>query len=176
MNDNYRQSPVFDSLKTAIAVLFSIVLSACSDKSKPIISDSSSIEMSQLVCQSASNYKDRVVGDGHCVSLIKWCSGAPPTKLWRAGAPVLTSDLPTGTVIATFKNNRYPNHTGHHAAIYIRHDENGIWVWDQWVGKPVHQRLIRKRTDNASAGNTAQAYRVVLIEDPISNSRYSRAN
>jgi hypothetical protein len=176
VNDNYAQSLVFDGSKIAITILISIVLSACSDKSKPIINDSTSIEMSQLVCHSASNYKGRVVGDGHCVSLIKRCSGAPPTKLWRAGAPVLTSDLPPGTVIATFKNNRYPSHTGHHAAIYIRHDENGIWVWDQWIGKPVHRRLIRTRTDNASAGNTAQTYRVVLIEDTKSNNRYSKAN
>ncbi|MBL4673685.1 MAG: BPSL0067 family protein [Arenicella sp.] len=176
MNDNYPQSLVFDGFKAAITVLISIVFSACSDKSKPIISDSFRIEMSQLVCQSASNYKDRVVGDGHCVSLIKRCAGAPPTTRWRAGASDLTSDLPSGTVIATFKNNRYPNSSGHHAAIYIQHDENGIWVWDQWIGKPVHRRLIRTRNDNASAGNTAQAYRVVLIESPKSNKHNAKAN
>ena len=51
--------------------------------------------------------------------------------------------------------------TGYHAAIYIRHDQNGIWVWDQWVGKPVHQRLIRIRYDQATASNSAQAYRIV---------------
>jgi hypothetical protein len=166
VNDNYLQNLEFDGFKTAITILISIALSACSDKSKPIINDSSTRAMSQLICQSASNYKDRVIGDGHCVSLIKRCSGAPPTSLWRAGTQVLASNLQPGTVIATFIDNRYPNHTGHHAAIYIRHDDNGIWVWDQWVGKPVHRRLIRTRTDNASAGNTAQAYRVVLIEGP----------
>jgi len=169
VNNNCPQQRIFGGFKTSITVLISIALSACSDKLKPVISDSSTIGLPQLICQSASDYKDRIVGDGHCVSLIKRCSGAPPTKFWRAGAPVLASDLTPGTVIATFKNNRYPSHTGHHAAIYIEHDERGIWVWDQWVGKPVHRRLIRTRSDNASAGNTAQAYRVVLIEESNSS-------
>ncbi len=71
------------------------------------------------------------------------------------------STLAPGTIIATFRNGRYPNQTGWHAAIYIKHDKNGIWVWDQWLGTPVHKRLIRTRYDGATAANTAQAYRIV---------------
>jgi len=66
-----------------------------------------------------------------------------------------------GSIIATFKKGVYPSKTGYHAAIYIKHGEDGIWVWDQWVGKPVHKRLIRTRYDNATASNTAQAYSLV---------------
>ena len=72
-------------------------------------------------------------------------------------------DLPAGTIIATFENNRYPSRHGHHAAIYIKQDSQGIWVWDQWIGKPVHKRLIRIRHDGADPGNTAQQYRVVEL-------------
>lgn len=117
-----------------------------------------------LICQQAASYAGKVVGDGECVSLIKICSGSPETKYWRPGAKVMTSSkLKAGTVIATFKNNRYPNLRGYHAAIYIKHDKKGIWVWDQWRGKAVHQRLIKARHDGATANNTANAYRVVEL-------------
>ena len=69
--------------------------------------------------------------------------------------------IAAGTIIATFKNGKYPSVSGYHAAIYISHNEQGIWVWDQWVGKAVHKRLIRFRHDNAPASNTAQAYSIV---------------
>jgi len=78
---------------------------------------------------------------------------------------VLGNTLEPGSIIATFEGGRYPNRRGHHAAIYIEQDENGIWVWDQWVGKAVHKRLIRWRDDSAPASNTAQAYRVVTIDE-----------
>ena len=118
----------------------------------------------QYQCNNASSFAGRKIGDGTCVSLIKHCSNAPDTRYWKAGEKVLSLNpgtIPFGTVIATFKNGKYPNMTGYHAAIYIRHDQNGIWVWDQWVGKPVHQRLIRIRYDQATASNSAQAYRIV---------------
>jgi len=117
------------------------------------------------VCANPVNYANKVIGDGHCVSLIKRCSGAPDTSEWHPGERVLnSSQLPYGTIIATFKNGRYPNRRGYHAAVYIKHDKQGIWVWDQWVGKPVHKRLIRTRFDNADNSNTAQAYRVVKVK------------
>ena len=146
-------------------LLVFVSLGACVSKpethkpSKPVSIDS-------LVCKNAQRFRSRVVGDGHCVALIKACSGAPATTQWRGGQAVYSSpagSIAPGTVIATFLNGRYPNKTGWHAAIYINHDERGIWVWDQWLGKPVHKRLIRYRTDRADAGNTAQAYRVVRI-------------
>lgn len=114
------------------------------------------------VCQNAGRYRGRVVGDGHCVSLIRLCSSAPVTRDWRPGELVNRINPPAGTIIATFEGERYPSVTGHHAAIFIEQDERGIWVWDQWVGKPVHRRLIRFRDDSATASNTAQRYRVVL--------------
>ncbi len=120
---------------------------------------------SHLVCHDAQRYANQVVGDGHCVSLIKQCSKAPDTRFWKPGRTVLDqAQLPSGTIIATFKNGRYPNRSGYHAAIYIRHDSNGIWVWDQWLGKAVHQRYIRVRSDGATANNTAQAYKTVRVD------------
>lgn len=166
MNNNDPKSLVFNGFRTTKTILIVILLSACTDRSKPNLTSNHSLPLPDLVCQSAANYKDKTIGDGHCVSLIKHCTGAPSTEDWRPGTAVMSSELPAGTVIATFKNARYTNRSGHHAAIYIRHDENGIWVWDQWVGKPVHRRLIRNRIDSASAANTAQAYRVVQINKP----------
>jgi hypothetical protein len=65
-------------------------------------------------------------------------------------------------VIATFRGDRYPSVTGYHAAIYIKQDEQGIWVWDQWQGKAVHKRLIPWHNPGATAANTGTAYRVVV--------------
>ena len=116
------------------------------------------------ICQQPEHYSGQVIGDGHCVSFIKFCANAPQTRLWSPGKKVLSlpqGSIKPGSIIATFKNGIYPSVSGYHAAIYIDHDERGIWVWDQWLGKPVHKRLIRTRYDNATASNTAQAYRLV---------------
>ncbi len=116
---------------------------------------------SGYICENAYRYKDRSVGTGHCVSLIQICSGAPRTAMWRQGALVKGAELSPGTIIATFRSGKYPNITGWHAAIYISQDKDGIWVWDQWVGKPVHKRLIRFKNGNGKASNDGDAYSVV---------------
>lgn len=116
------------------------------------------------VCTNPQSYLGKIVGDGHCVSLIKHCSKAPNTIDWRPGKRVLkqaANSIAPGTIIATFKNGRYPSRRGYHAAIYIKHDEHGIWVWDQWRGKAVHKRLIRTRRDKTYSSNSAQDYRLV---------------
>lgn len=158
---NKKTSYSSPSRESISALLFaSMLISACSNTNKQTAPDSGF--HNTYVCDNAASYKGKTVGDGHCVSLIKTCSEAPHTKHWKQGAKVLNqTKLTPGTVIATFKNGRYPNKTGWHAAIYISHDSDGIWVWDQWKGKPVHKRLIRIRNDRAAAGNTAQKYSLV---------------
>jgi hypothetical protein len=115
-----------------------------------------------FICENASQWQGLVVGNGHCVSLIKKCSGAPNTDQWRPGPTVQGRDLGPGTIIATFSQQRYPNKSGFHAAIYSHQDAQGIWVWDQWRGKPVHQRLIRWQPRDTRPANTGSAYRVVM--------------
>ena len=149
--------------------VIALSISACSStkkthQQKTKIPKGHSHHLSQYSCQNLSSYKDKVIGNGTCVSLIKHCSNAPDTRYWSEGSKVLSlpsGSIQPGSVIATFKNGKYPNVTGYHAAIYISHNENGIWVWDQWYGKAVHKRLIRTRTDNAPASNSAQAYSLV---------------
>jgi hypothetical protein len=145
-------------LRLANSVAFLCLLTACANHLSTQTGEPA------YVCQNPSRFANKVVGDGQCVSFIKSCSSAPNTTNWRPGAKVLdypSNGLAKGTIIATFKNGRYPNKNGYHTAIYLRHDQSGIWVWDQWLGKPVHQRLIRIRHDHAEPANTAQAYRVV---------------
>lgn len=158
-------------LSKLVLLAILLIISACTSAPKINKNKSNSTPKAynpkpdqQYQCNNASSFAGRKIGDGTCVSLIKHCSNAPDTRYWKAGEKVLSlspGTIPFGTVIATFKNGKYPNMTGYHAAIYIRHDQNGIWVWDQWVGKPVHQRLIRIRYDQATASNSAQAYRIV---------------
>ena len=74
------------------------------------------------ICQSPQSYAGTVVGDGQCVSFIKLCSHAPNTIDWSAGEKVLSQapgTIPSGTIIATFKNGKYPSVTGYHAAISV---------------------------------------------------------
>ena len=130
-------------------------------------------DLRPFICQNGAEHQSRVVGNGHCVAFIRSCSNAPRTALWRPGRKVVDSTLHPGTVIATFNNGRYPNTHGHHAAILINQDERGIWVWDQWLGKPVHRRLIRYRNTNSAIApaNTAQDYRVVLATPTNNNAK-----
>ncbi len=167
MNRSTSKTYLYQKIWGFSGILFSLFLAACTSKSveyKPTRGQAKNL--GDLVCSQPDRFKGRVVGDGHCVSLIKRCTQAPITSQWRPGNSVIGSKVAPGTVIATFKNGRYPNVTGHHAAIFIEQNDKGIWVWDQWVGKPVHKRLIRKRPLNeATPGNTAQFYRVVKLAD-----------
>lgn len=145
----------------ALLVLM-LLLSACvTNSTTPNSTAQSSIE---LVCREAHQWRGQIVGDGHCVSFIKRCTKAPRTANWRPGEIVQGRELVPGTIIATFDGQNYPSRTGYHAAIYISQDKSGIWVWDQWQGKPVHQRLIRWHNRFASNANKGSSYRVVLVE------------
>lgn len=154
--------------KILVIGLIGILLTSCANNSSR---SGSSVEQpggtatnKTLICHAAHQYAGKVVGDGHCVSLIKQCSDAPNTVDWRPGKQVLKQPagaISPGTIIATFENGRYPSRSGYHAAIYISHNQYGIWVWDQWLGMPVHKRLIRTRNDKANPSNSAQNYNIV---------------
>jgi hypothetical protein len=100
---------------------------------------------------------------GQCVSLVtRACPDLPVgTAKWKKGLPVKTSgDIVDGTVIATFNaNNVYSGH----AAIYVRQDEKGIYVYDQWVSgtnpKAIGMRLIRWNGQGVS--NNGEGFCVV---------------
>lgn len=109
-------------------------------------------------------YAGRVVGNGHCVAYVREAAKLGHTSTWRAGdAP--TRDTPAGTAIATFDDDgRYGNHTDgrSHAAILIAWEPEGLRVWDQWLGQPVHSRLIRFPViGKPTAANDGHAYRLI---------------
>lgn len=116
-------------------------------------------------------YRGRVVGTGHCVPFVREATGAPVTAVWRRGDPVQDSDLASGTAIATFDaNGRYGNHTdgrSHAAILLTQHDDGSLAVFDQWVGQPVHQRVIRNRRGEGNAVNDASRYYVIETESNI---------
>lgn len=90
-------------------------------------------------------FEGRVVGAGYCVDFVKAAAGVPRTDAWQEGAEVQGNPhIARGTAIATFgPDGSYTSESGNHAAIYLSQDDRGIWVYDQWQGQPVHQRLIR---------------------------------
>ena len=115
------------------------------------------------------DYSGKVVGNGHCVAFVRESSGAPHTSEWRRGPQVrfLPGKDQRGLAIATFDTDRrYGNHTDgrSHTAILVVRLDDGLLVWDQWLGQPVHQRTIRFRGGQGDAANDGDAYHVIVGE------------
>ena len=108
------------------------------------------------------------IDDGHCVAFVRKVTGLPPTSLWRRGDPVQGTSLAPGTAIATFDpGGTYGNHldTRSHAAIlHAVHDDGSITVFDQWVGQPVQQRVIRNRGGAGGAANDSSRFDAIEVE------------
>jgi hypothetical protein len=121
-------------------------------------------EMSMsYVASDPASYLGQVVGDGQCVAYVKEASGAPASSLWSEGDKVKGHDIATGTAIATFQDGKYQNATdgSSHAAIYISQDDDGLSVYDQWAGQPVHKRIIHFRNGAGTANNDGDQFSVV---------------
>lgn len=109
------------------------------------------------------NYKDKVVGSGQCVAFVQKSASAPSTGLWKEGSKVKGTQIQKGTAIATFQGGKYQNRTNgdSHAAVYIRQDSIGIYVWDQWKGHPVNTRCIRFKGGKGTPNNDGDAFSVI---------------
>lgn len=110
----------------------------------------------------------KVVGNGHCVALVRACAGLPPTATWRRGDPVRGFNCAPGTIIATFDaDGTYGNHTDgrSHAAILLMESADSLVVIDQWLTQPVHQRVIRYRNGNGDAVNDGDQYYAVEVTE-----------
>ncbi len=100
------------------------------------------------IAKNPDQYQGQVVANGQCVRFVQVCANVPHTSRWHPGALVRGGNIPTDTAIATFDpDGSYGNHTDgrSHAAILIEEVADGLLVWDQWVGHPVAQRVIRFR-------------------------------
>jgi hypothetical protein len=112
-------------------------------------------------------HKGKPVGNGHCVAFVVECTDLGPSTTWRRGDPVVGSGAAPLTAIATFDpNGRYASRTdgSSHAAILLaEHSDGSITVLDQWLGQPVHERIIRNRAGSGDAANDASRFYVVEI-------------
>ena len=110
------------------------------------------------------DYKKTVVGDGQCVAFVVEAASTPHTASWKRGDIVKGSDIASGTAIATFDGNgTYGNHTDgrSHAAIFVEQQDGGLLVWDQWVGHPVDQRIIKFRGGSGKPVNDGDAFYII---------------
>lgn len=121
-----------------------------------------------FIARDPERYAGRVIDTGHCVRFLQVAAGVPHTSQWRSGALVRGADppVPQGTCIATFHTDgSYENDVAgkSHAAILIASQTDGLLVWDQWVGHPVAQRVIRwrGRTDANNAVNDGDRFHVI---------------
>jgi len=117
--------------------------------------------MTRFVADDPERYRGQTIGTGHCVPFVHRAAGTPPSAHWRRGPKVRDGGLTKGTAIATFTaQGRYASATdgSSHAAILIADNSDGLLVWDQWVGRPVNQRVIRFRNGVGDAVNDGDQY------------------
>jgi len=93
------------------------------------------------------NYLGKAIGSGQCVAFVEAAAQTPHTAQWkRGGLAAGDTTIAEGTAIATFDpSGTYGNHTDgrSHAAIYVSLAAGqGLVVYDQWLGQPVHRRTI----------------------------------
>ena len=121
------------------------------------------------IAQGHARHYGRFAGvNQHCVALVRECAGLPHTANWRRGVPVRGSGCAPGTVVATFDpDGGYGNHVDgrSHACILLAENKDGLLVCDQWLGQPVHQRVIRYRNGRGNPINDGDAYHVVELAE-----------
>lgn len=118
-----------------------------------------------FTAENPQQYVGTVVGTGHCVPYCQECSTAPHTSAWHRGRKVRGGCFAPGTIIATFgPDGLYENATdgSSHAAVLLGEEPDGLRVYDQWVGQPVHERLIQFRGGEGDPCNDGDAYHVVI--------------
>lgn len=116
------------------------------------------------IADDPSEYAGQVVANGQCVRYVQECAGVPHTSRWQPGVTVRGSGAEPGTAIATFdRDGTYGNHTDgrSHAAILIAEQADGLLVWDQWLGHPVAQRVIRFRGGQGRRVNDGDEFQVI---------------
>jgi hypothetical protein len=116
---------------------------------------------SRFVALKPAQYCGRTVGDGHCAAFVRNAAQTPETAAWRRGPKVRGGNLTPGTAIATFEpDGTYGNNLdgSSHAAILIADNIDGLLVWDQWHGQPVHQRIIWFRDGRGKAANDGDRF------------------
>jgi len=110
-------------------------------------------------------HKGQVVANGHCARHVQVVSGIGHSSTWRRGEKVRACETITpGTVIATFADNgRYANATdgSSHIAILLERRPEGLLVVDQWIGRPVGERVIHFRNGDGSPANDGDQYFIV---------------
>jgi hypothetical protein len=131
--------------RTAVSLAGSMVVVAFTSACASHTPDAVPTTDSPYIAASPEAFEGRVMGAGYCVDFVKAAAGVPRTVAWQEGIQVRGNPhIAPGTAIATFgSDGSYTSETGNHAAIYLHQDDDGIWVYDQWQGQPVHKRLIR---------------------------------
>ena len=112
------------------------------------------------------NYLGKPIGSGQCVAFVEMAAKTPNTAAWKRGRIVAgDTTIPEGTAIATFDPaGTYGNHTDgrSHGAIYVSQVAGqGLAVYDQWLGQPVHQRTIHFRDGAGLAVNDGNQFYVI---------------
>lgn len=117
-----------------------------------------------FITDQTHRYIGKVIGNGHCMALVQLDPGIPHSSKLREGLKVRDGDVACGTVIGTFNAaGRYANATDgqSHVAILVEQQADGLVVVDQWVGQPVHERVIRFKGGGGPACDDGDRFHIV---------------
>ena len=117
-----------------------------------------------FIADDPKQHMGTVVSNGHCLRHVQVVAGVTHSSTLRRGDPVRGASCAPGTVIGTFdEDGTYGNHTDgrSHVAILLAETDDGLLVVDQWLGQPVHERLIHFRDGAGLAVNDASRYHIV---------------
>lgn len=108
-----------------------------------------------------------VIDTGHCMRHVQVVAGVTHSSTLRAGERVRDMHmLPRGVAIGTFAaNGTYANAVdgSSHVALLVSRLSDGLLVVDQWVGQPVHERVLRYRGGEGDACNDGDRFHVIEI-------------
>jgi hypothetical protein len=117
-----------------------------------------------------------LAGNGQCVGIVEYYTRVGKAENWKQGERVRDAKyIIKGTAIATFVNGKYPNNPhGNHAALYMKKDDSGITMMDQWSGdnnKPtISSRYVKyfniaQNSDGSweNASNNGDAFYVIEL-------------
>jgi hypothetical protein len=86
------------------------------------------------------------VSNKQCAGLVQYYTRVGRHENWKAGDRVrYSTTIKKGTAIATFVNGVYQNNVhGNHAALYVSHNADGIYMMDQWDGDPAKPTISKR--------------------------------
>ncbi|HME22268.1 MAG TPA: BPSL0067 family protein [Acetobacteraceae bacterium] len=123
------------------------------------------------IADNPASFVGQRVGDGECVAYVRAaCPALPNTHQWKKGVAANGGNLPSGTIIATFRGSDggYNASDGlQHAAVFLSETPTGLRVLDQFnahgnnPGQHVQERPLPYGNPSSPVNDGNQFYAIL---------------